>query len=89
MAPDPHDLPADLPENERKELFAFAARLSEQRPVPAPAFRGSVRRRLEAQPALWRPRRLRVAIAGFMTSGAGLMLVAVASVAGSGPLAAS
>ena len=80
------DLGADAP----RELIELAERLERERPLPAAAFRGDLRRRLVAGrgPARSRPARLRVLIAGYATAGSVLLLAGVASVAGIGPLGA-
>ncbi len=78
------DPPEETPSNE------LACRLERERPVPAPGFRGALRRQLlatagrhEAVPA--RVRRLIFAYAG---CGAALLFVALVGVAGAGPFAA-
>ena len=60
--------------------------LERERPVPNPAFRGDLRRRLMAGDAT-RPSRVRLAIAAYAGSGGVLMLGALAGVLGAGPLA--
>lgn len=70
----------------------IAAMLEAQRPVPDPNFRGDLRRRLESQTAdlsrsVSRPVLIR-RIYGLAGSGATLLIVAAAGVAGLGPLAA-
>jgi hypothetical protein len=68
-----------------------ADRLVSERPVPRAAFRAALRRRLlersggAGAPA---PRRLRILVTAYAGSGALLLMVAAASVAGLGPLAA-
>jgi hypothetical protein len=66
------DLHSDSPE----ELAALETRLQSRRPVPAPAFRGELRRRLAARGAgRPRPAHLRVLIAGYAASGAALLTI--------------
>jgi hypothetical protein len=75
--------------DERRELRAVARRLESERPTPAPAFRGELRRGLEARlergPNLPMLRGLAYLCAA---SGTALFIVALIGVAGSGPLAA-
>jgi len=80
------DLGADVP----RDLIDLAERLERERPVPAAAFRGDLRRKLVAggAAARSRPARLRVLIAGYATAGSVLLLAGVVSVAGIGPLGA-
>lgn len=83
MTPDarPHNDDA-----ERLELLE--SRLQAERPVPAPGFRGELRRHLLSQAQRPAPARLRVLIAAYGGTGALLLVVAAIGVAGSGPLAA-
>ena len=71
-------------------LVQLAERLLDERPVPAAAFRGELRRRLLAGDLRdgSRPARLRVLIAGWASGGTLLLIAGAASVAGLGPLAA-
>lgn len=71
-----------------RELDRMAARLAAGRPVPAPGFRGELRRRLMSTAGGVPPRRLRRLIAAYATSGAVLLVVVAVGVAGVGPLAA-
>lgn len=63
-------------------------RLRAERPVPAPGFRGELRRRLitaerrQSAP----PRRLRLLVAAYAGSGALLFAIAAIGLAGAGPL---
>jgi hypothetical protein len=72
-----------------RDLERIAARLESERPVPAAAFRGELRRRLQERsrriPAA--PRRLRLAITAYAGSGLILLAIAAIGVAGAGPLA--
>ena len=72
------------------ELSAMADRLERERPLPAPGFRGELRRRLiaAAERRGTAPQRLRLWIAGCATSGTGLLAIAALGVAGAGPFAA-
>ena len=70
------------------ELRELASRLERERPLPRPAFRGDLGRRLAGQGTRPAPRRLRLWVAAQL--GAGTLLLAVAAlgaVAHSGPLA--
>ena len=72
------------------ELAALADRMQRERAVPAPGFRGALRRRLVAdldrrgaglaRPRLW--------VAGYAGSGTALMLLAAVGLAGVGPFGA-
>ena len=79
------DIRDDLEPGSSDDLLRLAARLEAQRPLPAPAFRGRLRRQLLAQAA---PRGLGARIAAFAGSGFGLLAVAALSAAGVGPLGA-
>jgi hypothetical protein len=68
-------------------LGAIQERLRRERPVPLAAFRGELRSRLLLL-AGGRTGRVRAAIIAYATSGAALLGVAGAGVAGLGPLAA-
>ena len=54
------------------EVLPLAERLRAERPVPAAAFRGNLRRHLIASAA---PRSLGMRIAAFATSGFGLLII--------------
>jgi hypothetical protein len=66
-----------------------ADRLSRERPVPQPAFRGDLRRRLTdlRSAGVGRPRHLKLLIAANASGGALLLVVALIGVLGSGPFA--
>jgi hypothetical protein len=89
----PRDLEPGMDPAESAALTEVGERLRGGRPVPAAAFRGDLRRTLMTQaadagargPA---PARLRLWIAANGAAGAGLLFVALLSVAGVGPLAA-
>ncbi len=62
--------------------------LERERPLPKPAFRGDLGRRLASRPARPAPRHLRLLVAGQLGVGALLLAVAAAgAVAHVGPLA--
>lgn len=83
------DIRLDLESDAPDELVMIAERLLCERPVPAAAFRGQLRRHLfGGAHARSRPPRLRMLIAGYAGAGSLLLLAGVASVAGVGPLAA-
>ena len=66
----------------------IAERLRAERPVPAPGFRGELRRRLlvadRRRPVA--PRRLRLLMTAYAGSGALLLAIAAFGLAGAGPL---
>jgi hypothetical protein len=67
----------------------LSARLHRECPVPRPAYRGDLRRRLLSlsQAGFGRPPRLRMLVAAYASSGAALLAVAVIGALGVGPLA--
>jgi hypothetical protein len=71
---------------ERKGLLETARLLERERPVPRPAFRGKLARRLRARSTS--SQRLRVLIGAYAGSGLALLAVVAVGVAGVGPLAA-
>jgi len=79
------DIRADLEPDPPDDVVALALRLQSERPVPAAAFRGELRRRLVSQA---RPARLRMLITGYATAGGTLLLAGALSAAGLGPLGA-
>jgi hypothetical protein len=83
------DLPADADSEEAAALRRVAERLRMHRAVPSRVFRGNLRRRLlAAADSRAAPARLRPLIAATGGSGAVMLLIVAASVAGVGPLAA-
>jgi hypothetical protein len=86
--PDPRDndlLDPALKPEERAELLETARLLEDQRPIPRPAFRGQVARRLRTRTSS--PYPVRRLIAAYAGSGFALLLVAAIGLAGAGPLA--
>ena len=83
------DLEPGIEPDEAEALARVALRLTDERPVPRPGFRGALWRHLsaDARRAGSRPRRLGSVIAAF--SGSGFLLLAIAAVglAGAGPFA--
>jgi hypothetical protein len=78
-----HDLEPGTPD----ELIQLAERLRDARPLPKPAFRGELRRRLVARSEhLVAPPRLRVLITRYAAAGTALLIVGAVSAAGAGPL---
>jgi hypothetical protein len=77
----------DVPEGERADLRRLAAQLSD-RPIPKPALRAAIHRRIADGALEARPPRLGRLVAAYMSSGAFLLVVAAVGVAGVGPLAA-
>jgi hypothetical protein len=85
-----HDLPPGLEPGEAERMAEIGAQLAAQRPLPAPEFRGDLRRRLAGAQAggAVAPRRVRALAASYAMSGLVLLAVAAAGVAGGGPFAA-
>ncbi len=71
-------------------MVEMGLKLSGARPLPAPSFRGELRRRLAGAQASGgvAPRRVRALAASYALSGLLLLAVAAAGVAGGGPFAA-
>ncbi len=71
------------------DLRGLATRLERDRPLPGPAFRGDLGRRLASSvPQRPRPRRLRLLVAGQLGTGALLLgAAALGALAHAGPLA--
>lgn len=85
----PRDVRHDLEAGISDDLIRLAERLQRERPIPAPGFRGDLRRRLlSGHSPHSRPQRLRLMIAGYASAGSALLLIGAASVAGFGPLGA-
>jgi hypothetical protein len=70
---------------ERKRLLETARLLERDRPVPRPAFRGELARRLRARSPS--PQRLRLLIGAYAGAGLALLAVVAVGLAGAGPLA--
>src|SRR4029453_5796033 len=70
---------------ERKRLLETARMLERERPVPGPAFRGELARRLRARSPS--PQRLGVLIGAYAGAGLALLAVVAVGLAGAGPLA--
>jgi hypothetical protein len=88
--PDPQDhdfLDPTLTPQERAGLLETARLLEDQRPVPRPAFRGELARRLRKRSRTSSPYPVRRLIAAYAGSGFALLLVAAIGLAGTGPLA--
>jgi hypothetical protein len=86
--PDPERdeiLEPELEPAERKRLLETARLLERERPVPRPAFRGKLARRLRARSPS--PQRLRVLIGAYAGAGLALLAVVAVGLAGAGPLA--
>jgi hypothetical protein len=82
---DPHDIRDDLEPGADEEILRLAERLRAGRPLPHPAFRGELGRRLQARSPRIRAR-VRLQIAGYATSGGLLLLIGAISASGTGPL---
>jgi hypothetical protein len=86
------DLPPDLDPAEREQLVALALRLEADAPVPAPTFRGDLRRRLMGMAGRRvrgraAPRPIRALAAAYAVSGTLLLAVAALGLASAGPFA--
>jgi hypothetical protein len=79
------ELIASAPLEEREELAALAQRL-EQRPVPRAGLRAALHARVAAVRLKPRPPHLRRLVAAYLGSGALLLALAAAGLAGVGPL---
>jgi hypothetical protein len=78
-----------MPPDQDPGLRDMARRLTSERPIPHPAFRGRLRRDLLGTgDTSTRPRRVRGMIAAYSASGAVLLAVVAVGLAGLGPLAA-
>ncbi len=75
-------------DGEHDGLKEVERRLATSRPVPRAAFRGELRRQLLERAPAEQPRRVRLLIAAYATSGAFLLAIAVIGIAGVGPLSA-
>lgn len=80
----------DVPPEQRDALLSLAEALERERPLPTPAFRSALRRRLlaDATGSPVAPRRLRALVTACAGSGAALLAIAAIGVAGAGPFAA-
>jgi hypothetical protein len=84
---DPGDIRNDLEPDASEDLVRLGEHLREVRPLPSPAFRGQLRRSLEARSrSILAPARLRRLIAGYAGAGMLLLLLGFAGAAGAGPL---
>jgi hypothetical protein len=84
---EPRNIRDDLEPGAAEDLVALAERLRDERPLPSPAFRGQLRRRLLARPRTHAPAGLWALIAGYAGAGTLLLLAGALSAAGLGPLA--
>jgi hypothetical protein len=84
------DLAPGLEPAEAERMLELAARLAADRPLPPPAFRGDLRRRLATtrEAGAVAPRRVRALAALCALSGLVLLAIAAGGVAGGGPFAA-
>lgn len=86
-----HDIGRDVPAAEREAVLRLAERLQRERPVPAPTFRGDLRRRLVARPGSRTgavAERWRTVAATYAGLGVLGLAVAAVGVGGLGPFAA-
>lgn len=84
MSAHPDDFEPGIEPAEQAAFLALGERLVANRPLPSPAFRGELQRKLHKQRA---PRGLRLRAVSCLVSGVALLLVAALGVADSGPLA--
>jgi hypothetical protein len=82
------ELRGGMDEEEREQLIALARQLSEGRPVPSARLRSAIHTSLLGGKTIAQPSRVRTLIFGYATSGALLLIIAVAGLAGIGPFAA-
>lgn len=71
---------------EAEAIDRIGQRLEAERPLPRPGFRSALQLRLANRREPWRPRRLGLAVAGYLGSGFALLAVAAVGLAGTGPL---
>jgi hypothetical protein len=84
---DHHDIRDDLEPGAEEELIVLAERLHSARPVPRPAFRGDLGRRLAAQRRpRFAPGNIRALITTYALAGIVLLCLGTVSAAGVGPL---
>jgi hypothetical protein len=84
-----YELDPTLTAEEREELVLVAERLEHDRPVPAPTFRGDLRRHLLGTRGRrsMAPGHFRALAAGYTFAGAACLAVAAVGLAGVGPFA--
>ena len=82
------DLGSDIGAEERAELLALAARLTEQRPVPSPGLRSRARSGLLGGGRGVPRSRVAAVVFGYAASGALLLAIAAVGLVGIGPFAA-
>jgi hypothetical protein len=86
---DRHDLDPSLSAEERERLAVLAERLERDRPLPSPAFRGELGRRLlRRRPSEPAAARFRLWVASYTVAGALCLTIAAIGLAGIGPFAA-
>ena len=78
------DFDPGIPADELEQLEQLASRLVADRPVPRPAFRGDLRRRVVRTP---HTQRVRLRVAAYLASGVALLAIAALGVNNVGPLA--
>ena len=82
-----NDIRADLEPGMPEDVIRLAERLQADCPLPDAAFRGGLRRHLEARSRRLRtPERVRTLITGYATAGSLLLTVGGLSAGGVGPL---
>jgi hypothetical protein len=81
------DFDREITEHERTDLARLAGHLLELRPYPPPSLRGRVRSVLPRREPIGRPRQLWLRVVLLATTGAVLLLLVAAGLAGTGALA--
>jgi hypothetical protein len=88
MSPDgiSRELRPYVDSGETEAIDRIGERLEAERPLPRAGFRSARQLRLANRREPWRPRRLGLAVAGYLGSGFALLAVAAVGLAGTGPL---
>ena len=81
------DIEAGVMADERAMLESIAARIERERPLPAAAFRGDLRRRLDGSARGVPARRQRQFALCYLIGGVGMLALAAIGLTGLGPLA--
>jgi hypothetical protein len=81
-----HELRPYVDRGEAEGIDRIGDRLEAERPHPSARFRADLKASLSSAPSSWRPRRLRLMVAAYLTSGLLLLVVAALGLSGSGPL---
>jgi hypothetical protein len=84
------ELETSIHPDQRRVLYRVAERLERERPLPNPAFKGELRRKLAElglAPRRWQPERLRLQVAAYLAAGLALLALAAIGLSGIGPFA--